>query len=82
MSTTVSGKSCCFKMSLIMSTRLDLIGEAPRQTGAVPCWARTGKEGGHTLDQSRPMIWRGHRPPKLCHPGRVKCKENSLSKVS
>ena len=44
MSTTVTEKSCCFKMSLIMSMRLDLIGEAPCETGAVACWARTGKE--------------------------------------
>ena len=43
-STTASGKSCSFKMSLIVSMLLDLTGEAPCETGTVACWARTGKE--------------------------------------
>ena len=34
-----------------------------------------------TLDLSRPKIWRGRRPPKLCRPGRVKCKLESPCSV-
>ena len=128
MSTTVSGKSCCFKMSMIMSTWLDLTGEALGEIGVVTCWVRTGKEprwstehedvdwvvvigdakdktgfgmpleslwcpespwfsggslgrweleGRHTLGLSHPTILRGCRPPKICRPGRVKCRLGS-----
>ena len=34
-------------------------------------------EGRHTLVLSPPTILRGCRPPKLCHPGRVKCRLGS-----
>ena len=44
MSTTEVGKSCCFRISLIIATRLDLTGEAPCGTGADECWERTGIE--------------------------------------
>ena len=34
-------------------------------------------EGRHTLGLSRPTTLRGHRAPKLCRPGRVKCRLGS-----
>ena len=125
MSTTEVGKSCCFRIFLIIGMRLDLTGVAPCGTGADECWEHTGieprrsaecedvggtvvvgdatversavrrsespwclgspwssgdfrglweLEGMRTLDLSRPKIWRGRLPFKLCRPGRVKCK--------
>ena len=44
MSMTEVGKSCCFRVSLILATWLDLTGEAPCGTGADECWEHTGIE--------------------------------------
>ena len=44
MSTTEVGKSCCFGISLIIATRVDLTSEAPCGTGAYECWELTAIE--------------------------------------
>ena len=74
-----SSRGCHGRDRFWEAIRIIMGRESPLFSGG--SWGWWELEGMRTLDLSRPKIWRGRRPPKLCRPGRVKCKLESPCSV-